>query len=150
MMTFKFPLQRVLDVKEKQKQQARQELGTSLKKQQEAEEQMVSLNALRSTVQKRMSQINRGVKISELRAQHHYLSYLDQKIERLQKRLRQTKKEVEKKQLILMERSREEQIWQNWKQELARRHRQAVQKAEQEQLDEIASVRYFRERGPSY
>lgn len=144
-MRFQFPLQRVLDVKEKEKQQAQQELGTSLKKQHEAETNMMLLNQKREDVQASMLQQNSGWKASRLHEYQNYITYLDQQMVSLQSTLVQTKIEVEKKQGILVEKSKEERVWQGWKQELFQRHQQEVLKKEQEMLDEMASVRYFRQ-----
>lgn len=144
-MTYRFPLQRVLDVKEKEKQQAQQDLGLSLQVQQDVEEKMSELSEKRTSTQARMLQPNRGCKASDLHEHQRYISYLDQQILRLQKNLLQTKLEVEKQQGILIEKSREERVWQSWKQELHIRHQREALKQEQDMLDELASIRYFRQ-----
>ncbi|RKD24201.1 flagellar export protein FliJ [Ammoniphilus oxalaticus] len=144
-MTFIFPLQKVLDVKEKEKQQAQQELGFSLKKQLDIEENMNALAQRRASLESRMLQVNQGFRACELLDQQRYLTFLDEKMDRLQNNLRQTVKEVEIKQTVLSEKSVDEKVWQNWKQELRERHQQAVRKQEQDELDEIATIRFFRE-----
>lgn len=144
-MGYQFPLQRVLDVKEKEKQQAQQELGNSLKKQQEAETKMTLLNEKRGNVQSSMLQQNSGCKASRLHEYQRYITYLDQQILQVEHHLVQTKIEVDHKQGILVQKSKEERVWQGWKQELFQRHQQEVSKKEQEMLDEMASVRYFRQ-----
>lgn len=143
-MTYRFPLQRVLDVKEKEKQQAQQDLGVSLKKQHDVEEKMTALSEKRTTIQEHMIQQSRGCKALELHDQQRYITHLDRQIVLLQNNLLQTKKEVEKNQGVLMEKSKEEKIWQEWKQEMFTRHQQVALKQEQEMLDEMASIRYFR------
>jgi len=144
-MSYRFPLQRVLDVKEKEKQQAQQELGSSLKKQHDAEEQMSMLSEKREAVQHRMLQPNKGCKASHLHEHQRYISHLDQQIVQLQGYLQETRIEVEQKQGILIEKSKEERVWQTWKQELFIRYQQEASKQEQEMLDEMASIRYFRQ-----
>lgn len=144
-MSYRFPLQRVLDVKEKEKQQAQQELGSSLKKQQDTEEQMFLLSQKRERVQASMLQPNKGCKASQLHEHQRYISFLDQQMLQLKTHLQQTKIEVEQKQGILIEKSKEERVWQSWKQELFVRYQQEASKQEQEMLDEMASIRYFRQ-----
>ena len=145
-MSYRFPLQRVLDVKEKEKQQAQQELGVSLQKQHDTEEQMIAISEKRIDTQSRMLVQNRGFKASQLHEHQRYISYLDGQMIQLQSNLQQTIIEVEKKQGVLIAKSREERVWQSWKQELFFRHQQEALKQEQEMLDEMASIRYFRQR----
>lgn len=144
-MTYRFPLQKVLDLKEKEKQQAQQELGVSLKKQLDEQEEMVRLNKRLETVQESINQRISGVKAAELHEHQRYLEYLNQQIRQLQGRLVLTNKEVDKKQHFLMEKSKDEKIWQEWKQKLVIEYEQTQLKQERDMLDEMANIRYFRQ-----
>ena len=146
-MSYRFPLQKVLDYKEKEKQQAQQELGSSLQKKQVVEQGIQQLFEKREQVEDRLFAVNKGYKISELHQHHHYMNALNQQIMSMQGQLRRAQKDVERKQSTLMEKARDEKVWQEWKIRLIEQERQEQQKKEQEMLDEMASIRYFRQQG---
>lgn len=146
-MSYQFPLQRVLDFKEKEKQQAQQDYGISLQKQQDVEQQIYQLYQKKEQAEMQLHQWNRGYKALELVEYHRYIEFMNQQILNLQKHLKRAQKEVDKKQQILMEKSKDEKVWYEWKSRLTEQDRLTQQKREQDMLDEMANIRYFRQQG---
>lgn len=144
-MSYRFPLQKVLDVKEKEKQQAQQELGVSLRKQMEVQEEIALLMGKRDRVQEQLQIGGQGVRAAQLHEIQRYMEFLQKMIEKQAAMLKRTQKEVEKKQHVLTEKSKDEKVWQEWKLHLQEEHRQEAVKQEQEMLDEMAMIRYFRQ-----
>lgn len=146
-MSYRFPLQKVLDYKEKEKQQAQQELGSSLQKKQVVEQGIQQLYIKKEQTEDRLFSLNKGYKASELHHYHQYMNALNQQIISMQGQLKRAQKDVERKQSTLMEKARDEKVWHEWKIRLFEQDRQEQQKKEQEMLDEMASIRYFRQQG---
>jgi flagellar protein FliJ len=146
-MSYQFPLQRILDYKEKEKQQAQQEFGLSLQKKEDVEQEILRLVQKKEQVESQLYQPDRGYKAMELVECQRYIDRINDQVSSLQRHLRRAQKDVEKKQQLLMEKSKDEKIWNEWKTRLIEQDRQSRHKQEQDMLDELASIRYFRQQG---
>jgi flagellar FliJ protein len=144
-MSFQFPLQKVLDIKGKEKDQAQLDYHLSVKKKTELQETMIALINKRDTEQARLLDASlQGHRASDMLVHHRYISHLDQQILQVQVNLGGMEREVESKKFILAEKFKVQSTWQEWKDKATQAYNENAAKYEQAQMDEMATIRYFR------
>ena len=146
-MRFRYPLQKIVDLKGNQKTQAEWMLSEAVAKLREEE---LGLNALlqeQQTLQERLRKsAEQPLPIVELQALQTYIDYIGQQIERKLLDVAAAQQHVHYKQQQLLERTLDEKVWLKSR-EKAYHHFVALEsKKEQAELDEIAIVRQGFER----
>jgi flagellar FliJ protein len=138
-MRFKYPLQKVVNLKKTEKTNAEMLLARALGQLRLVEMNLTELEQEWDEVQTMLLQISQSpISVSELITIQSYLEYLEQCIQRKQVEAQQAKVNVQNKQVFLTERSVDEKVWLKTKERAYQRYMTVMQRKEQYQLDEIA------------
>jgi flagellar FliJ protein len=138
-MRFKYPLQKVVNLKKTEKTNAEMLLARALGQLRLVEMNLTELEQEWDEVQTLLLQISQSpISVSELITIQSYLEYLEQCIQRKQVEAQQAKVNVQNKQVFLTERSVDEKVWLKTKERAYQRYMTVMQRKEQYQLDEIA------------
>jgi flagellar protein FliJ len=139
-MTFRFPYIQILNLKEKEKEQAFSEFGR-LQKARDAKAE--ELQAVIEERNERQNGWQGKISASMLQQQSQYIERLNQKIEALTENLIKIEEELRFKQEKLMEKQQDEKMWNHLRDKSYDTYKQKENKNEQDLLDEIATIRHF-------
>lgn len=145
MSIFHYPFQKILELKEKEKESAQQQMAKAIQRQEKIELRVADLNDSYSAAREHLAiKQEQGIAIMELRRREDYVEHLRRNLRLEQEDCRLAKKNVDKKQEVLHDKLKEEKTWfvLKEKQELEFIERSKLE--EQNQLDEMASNRYYR------
>lgn len=145
MSIFHYPFQKILELKEKEKESAQKEMAKAIQRQEKIELRLADLHDLYIAAQEQFAfKQEQGTVIVELRRIEDYVEHLRRCLRLEQEDCSFAKKNVDKKQEVLHDKLKEEKTWFVLKerQELEFINRSKLQ--EQKQLDEVASNRYYR------
>lgn len=144
MAAFRYSFQKVVDLKSSEKTQAEWMLSSAIGAL-AAEE--LSLEELRLKQQEWEEKLHMSsqtaVSLSELQVIQQYLDYIETCITRKLNDVLHAQKAVEKGRLILSGKMKDEKVWLKAKDHARERFQYAQQIKEQNELDELASVRYM-------
>jgi flagellar protein FliJ len=142
-MKFNFPFQKVLEVKEREKELAQLEYGTLKRRQLELDEQIEGLELAKDKVFDQFNEVHQKT-VWEILEVHEDIKYVNLQKERLERQSLQLIQEVEQKQQVLVEKSKEAKIWNKWKEKSIETFEKQLVQKEQAILDEMAVLQYFR------
>ncbi|WP_020615285.1 flagellar export protein FliJ [Paenibacillus daejeonensis] len=143
MAKFNYPYQKIVDLKSSEKTQAEWILSTALGKLQDEEKTLDELRREKAQHQEAMlHSASQVISLSELRISQDYIRFLDECIERKIQDVRSAQRDVEISQTKLTDKMMDEKVWLKAKEKSAFRFRQELLLREQNELDEMASVRY--------
>ncbi|MEH7439400.1 hypothetical protein V7182_18150 [Neobacillus drentensis] len=142
-MKFTFSFQKVLDFKENEKEIAHQEYGTVKLQQSKLEEQMEGLEMVKDQVLDQYNQVHRKTVWEILEVQRE-LEYLNLQMKQLENQSQIIHQEVEQKHQLLIERTQEAKMWNQWKTKSKEAFQKQMDRQEQAMLDEMAILRYSR------
>lgn len=142
-MKFTFSFQKVLDVKEKEQEMAKQEYGTTKLRQLELAEQIEGLEQVKENVFKQYNDVDRKT-VKEVLAFQQEIDHVSQRIEQLEDQSQQIHQEVEQKHQVLIKKSQETKMWNQWKSKSMEAFQKQLDRSEQAMLDEMAVLRYTR------
>ncbi|MUT66354.1 flagellar export protein FliJ [Paenibacillus sp. NEAU-GSW1] len=144
MASFRYSYQKIVDLKTSEKTQAEWLLSSAIGALQVEE---LSLSELRQKrfewEEKQQESALLSVSLSELQLVQHYLEYLDCCIENKLRDIRRAQQKVDNSRSELADRMKDEKVWMKAKEHAHERFRYATQLKEQNELDEIATVRYI-------
>ena len=142
-MAFRFSLQKIVDLKGNQKTQAEWMLSEAIGRLRQEE---LSLNQLlheRNAQQERLSEsAEHPTPVAELRFLQQYNDHLDTLIEKKHIDLSAAQSNVDRNQKVLLDKTLDEKVWLKAREKAFGRFNEEMLKKEQEELDEIASVRF--------
>ncbi|PFP30771.1 flagellar export protein FliJ [Bacillus sp. AFS073361] len=142
-MKFKFSFQKVLDFKEKEKEIAQQEYSTIKHKQLELQEQIEGLELEKEKVFNQYNDVHRK-RVWEILEVQQGIDHVNLQKKNLEVQSQQIHKEVEQKHQMLIEKSQETKMWNQWKANSKDAFQKQLERTEQVMLDEIAVLRYSR------
>ncbi|MFF2448092.1 flagellar export protein FliJ [Neobacillus sp. NPDC058068] len=142
-MTFRFPYEHILNLKEKEKEQAFSEYGSLVKKKDQLKEE---IHCLLEEQDEQMNRANRMTSVVEMQQQSHYLNLLIQKIAQAKEVLGKLDEELRIKQEKYLEKHKDERMWNFLRDKSLDTFLQKEKKVEQDQLDELAVIRHFHQR----
>lgn len=142
-MKFNFSYQKVLDVKEKEQELAKQEYGTSKLRQLELQEEIDGLELVKEEVFNQYDEVHRKA-VREILAVQQEINHVSQKMKRLENQSHQMYQEVEQKHRVLIEKTQETKMWTQWKAKSKYMFQKELDRREQAMLDEMAVLRYSR------
>lgn len=143
-MRFQFPFQKIVDLKSNEKTQAEWLLSSAMVQLHEEERNLSELQELKDQVQDQMFHSSDSVlSASDLQSIQTYIHYLDSQISFKKQNVVQAKHDVEDKQQHLQVRMKDEKVWTKAKEKAYKQYQVLVQKQEQDQLDDMASVRFI-------
>ncbi|NGQ94009.1 flagellar export protein FliJ [Brevibacillus sp. SYP-B805] len=145
MKTFHFHLQKVLDLKEREKEQAAWALGKSMQRQREEEEKLYQLNERREELTQFLYEVQvQACTAARLIDITRYRQAVDKAILSQQRTLHGCEQEVEARKQTLTRKMQETQLWQRLREKAMERFHNELGKREQKELDEIGINRYVR------
>ncbi len=148
MKTFRFHLQKILDLKEKEKEQAEWAFGASLEKKREEEAKLTHLTEHHEAVTRSLYILQQETcSAAQLLEVTRYRQAVDRAIINQQQKLYGCDQEVERCQKRLASRVQESQLWQRLRDKAAEHFEQAEKLREQKEMDEIGINRYLRRTG---
>ncbi|MFF2089010.1 flagellar export protein FliJ [Paenibacillus sp. NPDC058174] len=144
MASFRYSYQKIVDLKTSEKTQAEWLLSSAIGELQIEELSLSELRAKRAEWEASLLETSQtAVSLSELQMLQHYLEYLDSCIESKLKDIRRAQMRVDSNRSLLADRMKDEKVWMKAKEHEHERFRYATQLKEQNELDEMATVRYI-------
>lgn len=143
-MRFRYPLQKLVDLKTNQKEQAEWMLSEAIADLQREELTLSELRAEHGRLAAELEQSSiRKTTISQMQMLQLYLQHLERQIRTKCEDVDRAQDNVYEKQRNLTEKLKEEKVWNKAKEKAQTQFTAFVLKKEQEELDEIALNRRF-------
>lgn len=141
-MKFRFPFQKIVDLREQETTQAEWRLAEALDRLREQEQSVAELERMRDDVGRMMAgACAEATTAAHLSAVGRFLSHLDSRIRRKRADLEDAERAVRERRDDLRGRLVEEQIWRNARTRAFERFRSEMLRAEQKEIDDWACVR---------
>lgn len=149
MAKFHYPFQKILDLKENEKEFAQVQMAEAIKKQEESlrKNQEIYQKIIEVENVKKQKQQN-GVNIFELRMLEMYIDQLKEQLLSAEHELAQRESNVLRTQSHLRVKVQEEKTWLNLKNQKQSQFDEQVRLSEQSFLDEMATTRFYRAISP--
>ena len=142
-MKFNFSFQKVLDFKENEKEIAHQDYGSVKLQQTQIEEQIEGLEMVKDEIFNQYNQVHRKTVWEILEVQQE-IEHVNLKMKQLENQSQIIHKKVEEKHQMLIEKSQEAKMWNQWKAKSKEAFQKQMDRKEQAMLDEMAILRYSR------
>lgn len=141
-MKFQYSFQKIVDLKNNEKTQAEWLLSEAIHRLQHEESSLEDLLSLKQNIQDRMTEASQSATISELQLYQEYVIFINEKIELKHVDVRKAQNHVVDKQEHLTVKMLDEKIWSKAREKEYTNFRAISLKKEQDQIDEMASIRY--------
>ncbi|KGM46464.1 flagellar export protein FliJ [Neobacillus niacini] len=145
-MTFHFPYIHILNLKEKEKEQALLELGQIGMKKEAIMGELRSLEQRRTLILQQTEIGSGTASIAEIQQRNEYLTYLNQQISKLEAQIDLIDKEMADKKIDLLDKQKDEKTWSHLRDKAFEKYVQKQKKIEQDLMDEMAAIRHFHQR----
>ncbi|RDU35891.1 flagellar export protein FliJ [Neobacillus piezotolerans] len=145
-MTFHFPYEHILSLKEREKDLSLSEMGLLIIKKEGIEKELHSLAQKRHDCISQWEQVEGGTFISDILQQNEYLDFLDLKITRLEAELKAVEQDIAEQKEELLLKQKEEKTWHLLREKSLDSYMEQQKKIEQDSLDEIAAIRHYHQR----
>lgn len=141
-MSYRYPLQKIVDLKGSQKSMAEWEYAASLGKLRSEEERLEDLfQELKKVEQALQETYTRPTPLSRLVTLQQYIDIVVERIQLQSDGVRSAEAQVRKYQMLLTDKMVDEKVWLNARDRALERFRNERLAKEQNELDEIAIVR---------
>lgn len=138
-MRFRYPLQKIVDLKGSEKSMAEWEYAASLGRLRSEEEQLDQLRQERGAYEQELTERSaKPTALAELHLLQDYISFLDDRIRQQRQGVRAAEEHVQQRQVFLTDKMMDEKVWQNARSKSLQKYRQEALIREQNELDEIA------------
>ncbi|MFY0542786.1 flagellar export protein FliJ [Brevibacillus sp. H7] len=145
MKTFQFHLQKVLDLKEKEKEQAAWAFGKSVQRRNEEENKLYRLTEIHDEVTQMLHAVqSQTCSAAELIEINRYRQSVERSITAQQRTLYGCEQEVEQCKHRLTKQMQETQLWQRLREKAQEHFVETIKNHEQKWLDEIGTQLYLR------
>lgn len=142
-MRFRFPFQKIVNLKFNEKTQAEWMLARALDKLKAEERSLDELATERERQIRKLAEASeKPTPISEIQALQHYIESLERQMERKRQDISRAQADVADKQQALRMKMQDEKIWLKAREKAFAKFTAAVLKNEQNEIDEIAVTRY--------
>ncbi|MEH7112335.1 flagellar export protein FliJ [Neobacillus niacini] len=145
-MTFHFPYIHILNLKEKEKEQALLELGEIGRKKEAIMEEHRSLELKRNLFLQQAETRKGSASIADIQQRNEYMTYINQQMSQLEEQINLIDKEMDNKKLDLLDKQKDEKTWNHLREKSFEKYVQKQKKMEQDLMDEIATIRHFHQR----
>jgi len=146
MKSFSFHLQKILDLKEKEKEQAQWELGKSVQKKNEEEAKLTDMSMRHAAVSASLIDIqSQRCSVASLMEITQYKQSIERAMNRQQQTIQGCVQEMENCKSRLTQRMQESQLWQRLKDRSKELFDEAQKQREQKELDEIGITCFVRQ-----
>ena len=144
MASFHYSFQKIVDLKTSEKTQAEWLLSTALSALSAEEQSLQQLRETKLEWELKLQDASKlGVPLADLQMIGQYLDYIQSRIELKLKDIRQAERKVEQIRSKLADKMKDEKVWLKAKDHAFDRFKQALQLKEQNELDEMATVRFM-------
>lgn len=144
MAAFKYSFQKIVDLKESEKTHAEWLLSDAIGELNSEREQLRSLQQhQREWEQKLEHSVKEATPLAEVLAIDEYIEYFAQTIKSKMKDIERVERKVEQRRNDLADKMREEKVWHKAKENAFTKFRYSMQIKEQNELDEMASIRFM-------
>ncbi|TCS82939.1 flagellar export protein FliJ [Tepidibacillus fermentans] len=144
MKKFQFHLQKVIDMKEKNREQVEWSYANLLNDLQDEEKKLSGLFFDKQRIESLLSmEQQKGISIVEIQQIRDYLTYIELQIKLQKEMIEQTKKKLREKKEQLKEVRIEEKIWQNFREKKLQEYLLESDRNEQKEMDELATYRSY-------
>lgn len=144
-MTYQFSLQKILDLKEKEKEQLQSALSISLKKLEDENKKHQSLQQQMDEVEAQLINTQQEkTNIAMLLSLHAYHLKLEKSVQQSQQRIVKAEKDVQRKLQQVVDKAKEEKTYQILKSREWKRYQYEQNRIEQNVLDEISTGLFIR------
>jgi len=145
MKKFQYSLQKILDLKEREKEQAEWAFGKSMQKKNEEEEKLIRMHERKEELTQHLFQVQARVcSAAQLLDITRYRQTMDQAIANQQKTLFGCEQELEAFKQRLTMKMQESQLWQKLREKAKDSFDEAEKNRDQKEMDEIGLNRYLR------
>ncbi|GED58182.1 flagellar export protein FliJ [Brevibacillus formosus] len=145
MRVFQFHLQKVLDLKEKEKEQAEWAFGKSIQRKNEEEWKLSQLTEHHDEMTMKLQEVQmQTCSAAQLISITQYQQSVARSIQNQQRTLHGCEQDVERCQSRLTERMKESQLWQRLREKSLHQFLDDQKQREQKELDEIGTQLYLR------
>lgn len=142
-MSFHFPYMHILNLKEKEKEQAYLELELIGRKKQIIMEEHHSFEQKRNEFQSQVDGAKGLTLIAEIQQRNEYLVYLTMKITKLEGKMTEIDQEIASKKSELLTKQKDEKTWNHLRDKSFEKYVQKQKKIEQNLMDEMATIRHY-------
>jgi len=142
---FNFRFQKILNVKENEKDFAQVQMADAMKRQEQGHKKNETIyNKIidMERIKKEKQQV--GINISELRMLEKYIQQLQEQMISANREMEHLQTNVSRTQSHLQKKAQEEKTWGNLKQQEQTQYKEQSKVAEQNYFDELASTRFYR------
>ena len=144
MASFKYTFQKIVDLKGSEKTQAEWMLSEAIAQLRQHEEQQQQLKMLQNEWEQKLEQsVIHSVPLQEVLIIQHYIDFYKQAIKDKQMEIEQASIDVELRREQLANKMKEEKVWDKAKENAFAKFRYSMQLREQNELDEMASIRFM-------
>ncbi|WP_066321084.1 flagellar export protein FliJ [Bacillus sp. FJAT-29814] len=143
-MSFQFRFEKILTMKEKEKESALNEMNVARKTKELAEQQLLQLvNRKESYLRDYQTSMRTSLTVTEIQEREQYLLFLNKQIERERTKVENLTRELALKNQLLLAKNQEEKMWSTWRDKSYDAYAENLKREEQSVLDEMAVIRYF-------
>lgn len=143
MRGFHYSFQKILDLKTNTKKQSEWVLSQAIGHLQTEEQQLSSIREERKQFTDKLQELcSSCAPVQALVSIQEYIAHLDQQLLYANERVRHAEADVQEKQTALQERVTDEKLWLKSREKAKNAFQQEVLRAEQIEMDEMATVRY--------
>ncbi|MGG3466015.1 flagellar export protein FliJ [Neobacillus pocheonensis] len=143
-MSFQFRFEKILTMKEKEKESALNEMNVVKRIKESAENQLLDLIRKKDGYEKDYQRFLQGsITITDMKEREQYLLFLNKQIEKAKTKVFDITREFNLKKTQLLTKNQEEKMWSTWREKSFEEYTEKVNREEQNLLDEMAVVRYF-------
>lgn len=143
-MSFQFRFEKIVTMKEKEKESAFHEMNVFKKLKETAEHQLLDLvEKKESYVRDYQNSMRNAISVTDIQESEQYIHFLNKQIEKIRKKVSELTQEFNLKNNLLLAKNQEEKIWSSWRKKSLEEYTAKINREEQNQLDEMAVLRYF-------
>lgn len=144
MAKFVYAYQKIVDLKSSEKTQAEWLLSAAFGKLQSEEMTLENLMQERESWSSRLQEASlTAVPLSELMIMQHYVDFIDASIASKRIDVNKARQHVDDSRSVLSDKMMDEKVWQKSKERAFDRFRTMLQLKEQNEMDELATVRFM-------
>jgi len=143
MMTYQFRFQKILDIKENEKQKTMAEYQQSVEEFEKVANKLYECLKKKEDLEElKKKKLNNGLSVQEMRHYQQFITNLEKTINHYQKLVMLTRNHMNEKQSLLIEKNKEVKQYEKMKQEDFKQFIQQEKKAETNQLDQVSLIQY--------
>jgi len=143
-MSFQFRFEKILTMKEKETESVLHEMNVFKTMKETAERQLLDLIEKKDNyVRDYQTMMRNSLRVTDILDKEQYIHFLNKQIEKVRKKVNELTHELHLKNTLLLAKNQEEKIWSTWREKSFEEYTVKINREEQNQLDEIAVLRYF-------